>query len=81
MSFLESEGYSKSTADRYINCFKTLIGIAERENIHTNHKAMRMFRHSAVREHEKTTTIYGTFCRAGAVGIETVCFVKYYNFE
>ena len=60
MLFLEDEGYSKSTADRYINCFKTLIGIAERENIHTNHKALRMFRHSAVKEHEKTTAIYLT---------------------
>ena len=60
ISFLEDEGYSKSTADRYINCFKTLIGIAERENIHNNHKAIGMFRHGAVKEHEKTTAIYLT---------------------
>jgi site-specific recombinase XerD len=60
MTFLEDEGYAKSTADRYINCFKTLISIAERENIHSNHKALGMFRHSAVKEHEKTTAIYLT---------------------
>ena len=60
MSFLESEGYSKSVADRYINCFKTLIIIAEREDIHNNHKAKGMFRHATVKEHEKTTAIYLT---------------------
>jgi integrase len=57
---LEEEGYSKSTADRYINCFKTLISIAERENLHNNHKAKGMFRHAAVKDHEKTTAIYLT---------------------
>lgn len=60
MAFLEKEGYSKSVADRYINCFKTLIIIAEREDIHTNHKARGMFRHATVKEHEKTTAIYLT---------------------
>ena len=60
MSFLEEQGYSKSTADRYINCFKTLISIAERENLHNNHKAIGMFRHAAVKDHEKTTAIYMT---------------------
>ena len=60
MSFFESEGYSKSVADRYINCFKTLIIIAEREDIHNNHKAKGMFRHATVKEHEKTTAIYLT---------------------
>lgn len=60
MTFLEAKGYSKSTADRYINCFKTLISIAERENLHNNHKAKDMFRHTAVKEHEKTTAIYLT---------------------
>ena len=60
MSFLEEGGYSKSTADRYINCFKTLISIAEREGIHNNHKAKDMFRHAAVKDHEKTTAIYLT---------------------
>ena len=60
ISFLEEKGYSKSTADRYINAFKTLINIAERENLHNNHKAKSMFRHAAVKEHEKTTAIYLT---------------------
>ena len=60
MSFLEEEGYSKSVADRYINCFKTLISIAEREDIHNNYKAKGMFRHAAVKDHEKTTAIYLT---------------------
>ena len=60
MSFLEQEGYSKSTADRYIKCFKTLIGIAQRDDLHNNHKAKDMFRHAAVKEHEKTTAIYLT---------------------
>ena len=58
MSFLEEEGYAKSTADRYIKCFKTLIGIAERDDIHNNHKATNMFKHAAVKDHEKTTAIY-----------------------
>ena len=60
MSFLEEEGYAKSIADRYINCFKTLIGVAERDDIHTNHKAISMFKHAAVKDHEKTTAIYLT---------------------
>ena len=60
MSFLEEEGYSKSTADRYINCFKTLTITAEREDIHNNYKAKGMFRHPTVKEHEKTTAIYLT---------------------
>lgn len=60
MSFLEEEGYTKSVADRYINCFKTLISIAEREDIHNNYKAKGMFRHAAAKEHEKTTAIYLT---------------------
>ena len=60
MSFLEQEGYSKSTANRYIKCFKTLIGIAQQDDLHNNHKAKDMFRHAAVKEHEKTTAIYLT---------------------
>ncbi len=60
MSFLEEEGYSKSTADRYINCFKTLTITAEREDIHNNYKAKGMFRHPTVKEHEMTTAIYLT---------------------
>ena len=60
MAFLEKEGFSKSTADRYINCFKTLIILAEREDIHNNYKAKGMFRHATVKEHEKTTAIYLT---------------------
>ena len=60
MSFLEEEGYAKSIADRYINCFKTLISVAERDDIHTNHKAISMFKHAAVKDHEKTTAIYLT---------------------
>lgn len=60
MSFLEEGGYSKSTADRYINCFKTLIGVAEREDIHNNYKARGLFRHTTVKDHEKTTAIYLT---------------------
>ena len=60
MSFLEEGGYTKSVADRYINCFKTLISIAEREDIHNNYKAKGMFRHAAAKEHEKTTAIYLT---------------------
>ena len=60
MSFLEEEGYAKSIADRYINCFKTLIGVAEREDIHNNYKARGLFRHATVKDHEKTTAIYLT---------------------
>ena len=60
MSFLEEEGYAKSVADRYINCFKTLTIIAEREDIHNNHKAKGMFRHATVKEHEMKTAIYLT---------------------
>ena len=60
MSYLEEEGFAKSVADRYINCFKTLIIIAEREDIHDNYKAKGMFRHASVKEHEMTTAIYLT---------------------
>ena len=60
MSFLEEKGYAKSAIDRFINCFKTLIGVAEREDIHNNYKARGLFRHAAVKDHEKTTAIYLT---------------------
>mgnify|MGYP002508352678 CR=1 FL=1 len=60
MSYLEEEGFAKSVADRYINCFKTLIGVAEREDIHNNYKARGLFRHATVKDHEKTTAIYLT---------------------
>lgn len=60
MSFLESEGFAKSAADRYINCFKTLIIRAEQEDVHNNYKARGVFRHATVKEHEKTTAIYLT---------------------
>lgn len=57
---LEEEDYLKSTDDKYISCFKALIGIAEQEGIHSNHKAKGLFRHAAVKEHEKTTAVYFT---------------------
>ena len=60
MSFLDEKGYAKSAIDRFINCFKTLIGVAEREDIHNNYKARGLFRHSTVKDHEKTTAIYLT---------------------
>lgn len=60
MSFLEEKGYAKSAIDRFINCFKTLIGVAEREDIHNNYKARSLFRHATVKDHEKTTAIYLT---------------------
>jgi site-specific recombinase XerD len=60
MSFLEEKGYAKSAIDRFINCFKTLIGVAEREDIHNNYKARGLFRHTTVKDHEKTTAIYLT---------------------
>ena len=60
MSFLEEKGYAKSAIDRFINCFKTLIGVAEREDIHNNYKARGLFRHATVKDHEKTTAIYLT---------------------
>ena len=61
ISFLEEEeGFSKETSDRYVNCFKTLISIAEQEDIHNNHKAKGVFRHAGAKEHEKTAAIYLT---------------------
>ena len=61
ISFLEEEeGFSKETSDRYINCFKTLISIAEQEDIHNNYKAKGLFRHATAKEHEKTAAIYFT---------------------
>ena len=60
MSFWEEKGYAKSAIDRFINCFKTLIGVAEREDIHNNYKARGLFRHATVKDHEKTTAIYLT---------------------
>ena len=61
ISFVEEdEGFSKETSNRYINCFKTLISIAEQEDIHNNHKAKSLFKHSGAKEHEKTTAIYFT---------------------
>lgn len=61
ISYLEDEcGYMRSTNERYIALFKTIVGVAEKKGIHTNYSAKNSFHIPPVREQDKAKEIYLT---------------------
>lgn len=61
ISFLEDDcGYMKSTNERYISLFRTVVSIGEKKGIHTNFKAKSLFHIPPVREDDKAKEIYLT---------------------
>ena len=61
ISYLEDDcGYMRSTNERYISLFRTLVRIAEKKGIHTNHIAKSVFHIPPVREQDKAKEIYLT---------------------
>lgn len=60
ISYLESIGYMKYTIQKHIKLFKTLIGVAERQGLHTNHLAARLLKSPQINEEDKTKKIYLT---------------------
>lgn len=60
ISFLESKGYMKYTLDKHISLFKTLIGVAERQGLHSNHIACSLLKSPQIKEEDKAKEIYLT---------------------
>ena len=61
ISYLEDDcGYMKSTNERYISLFKTIVRVAEKKGIHKNEMAKNLFHIPPVREQDKAKEIYLT---------------------
>lgn len=60
ISYLETVGYMKSTIGKHLNLFKTMVGIAERQGLHTNHIAYDLIKRPPIKEEEKGKKIYLT---------------------
>jgi len=60
ISFLENLGYMKYTIDKHVSLFKTIIGVAERQSLHTNHIASSLLKSPQIKEEDKAKEIYLT---------------------
>ena len=60
ISYLEDLDYMKYTIDKHISLFKTLIGVAERQGLHTNHLACSFLKSPRITEEDKAKEIYLT---------------------
>ncbi len=60
ISYLESIGYMKYTLDKHISLFKTIVGVAERQGLHSNHLACSYLKSPQIREEDKAKEIYLT---------------------
>lgn len=61
VSYLEDDcGYMKSSYDRLLGLFKTIVRRAEENKVHTNYTAKSSFKMTAPKEDEKTKEIYLT---------------------
>lgn len=61
ISYLEDDcGYMRTTNERYISLFRTVVRIAEKKGIHTNYIAKSVFHIPPVREQDKAKEIYLT---------------------
>lgn len=61
ISYLEDDcGYMRSTNERYISIFKTIVRVAEKKGIHTNYVAKHTFHIPPVREQDKAKEVYLT---------------------
>ena len=67
ISFWESKEYMKYTLDKHISLFKTLIGIAERQGLHTNHIACSLLKSPQIKEEDKAKEIYLTTAELSAL--------------
>jgi integrase len=60
ISYLESIGYMKYTLDKHISLFKTIVSVAERQGLHSNHLAGSYLKSPQIREEDKAKEIYLT---------------------
>ena len=61
ITYLEEDcGYMRATNERYIALFRTIVRVAEKKGIHTNHTAKSVFHVPPVREQDKAKEIYLT---------------------
>lgn len=61
ISYLEDDcGYMRSTNERYISLFRTVVRVAEKKGIHKNYVAKSVFHIPQVREQDKAKEIYLT---------------------
>lgn len=60
ISYLEGLGYMKYTLDKHISLFKTIVGVAERQGLHTNHIACSVLKSPRITEDDKAKKIYLT---------------------
>lgn len=60
ISYLEGLGYMKYTLDKHISLFKTIVGVAERQGLHTNHIACSVLKSPQITEDDKAKKIYLT---------------------
>lgn len=61
ISYLEDDcGYMRSTNERYISLFRTVVRVAEKKGIHTNNTAKTVFHIPPVREQDKAKEIFLT---------------------
>lgn len=67
ISFLEDLGYMKYTIDKHISLFKTIIGVAERQGLHTNHIACSLLKSPQIKEEDKAKEIYLTTTELSAL--------------
>lgn len=58
ISYLEDKGYMKYTLDKHISLFKTLIGVAERQGLHSNSLACRFLKSPQIKDEDKAKEIY-----------------------
>lgn len=60
ISYLESVGYMKYTIEKHISLFRTFIGVAERQGLHSNTIASRVMKSPQIKEEDKGKKIYLT---------------------
>jgi len=58
LTYLQSEGYMRTSINKYVTNFKSLVNMALEDEIHTNFAAPKAFYKPKVAEHEKGRRIY-----------------------
>lgn len=58
VAYLEMKGYMKTTIVKRVCQLKTIVGIAERQGLHSNHNAYEMIKRRNVEEQDKSKKIY-----------------------
>ena len=60
INYLEEKGYMKGTIKKYVSLLKTLVGVAERNGLHTNHFAYNILKSPKITDEDKVKEIYLT---------------------